>query len=132
VARLVAIGILSRGGSGAVMTVSPADRLSAGERHGLRGLNLTLLSQVLFPGVLERSSAPAWADVRLSRPKPWRDVHRHDGDGRHLGWVRHHDGRRTAFDAEGRLMPETGGNPAVPVVYGTDDEGRLVWRPAAK
>jgi len=132
VSRLVALGLLRRTESGAVLTVSSVDRLSAGERHGLRGLNLTLLSQVLFPEVLERSPAPAWADVRLSRSKPWRDVHRYDATGRHLGWVRHHDGRQTAFDAEGRLLPEGWERPekAVPVAYRLDAEGRMTWEPA--
>lgn len=132
VSRLVALGLLRRTDSGAVLTVSSVDRLSAGERHGLRGLNLTLLSQVLFPEVLERSPMPAWSDVRLSRAKPWRDVHRYEAAGRHLGWVRHHDGRQTAFDAEGRLLPEGWEQPekAVPVVYRLDDEGRMIWAPA--
>ena len=131
VARLRGLGLLRRTNSGAVLPVSPADRLSAGERHGLRGLNLTLLSQVLFPEVLERSTAPAWADVRLSRAKPWRDVHRYDASGRHLGWLRHHEGRQTAFDAEGRLLPEGFERPeqAVPVVYRLDAEGRMTWAP---
>jgi hypothetical protein len=132
VARLVALGLLRRTDSGAVLTVSPVDALSAAERHGLRGLNLTLLSQVLFPEVLERSPAPAWTDVRLSRSKPWRDVHRYDATGRHLGWLRHHDGRQTAFDAEGRLLPEGWEQPekTVPVVYRLDAEGRMTWAPA--
>ncbi len=132
VSRLLALGLLRRTDSGAVLTMSPADRLSAGERHGLRGLNLTLLSQVLFPEVLERSPAPAWADVRLSRAKPWRDVHRYDATGRHLGWLRHHEGRQTAFDAEGRLLPDGFERPdkAVPVVYRLDAESRMTWAPA--
>ena len=132
VSRLLALGLLRRTDSGAVLTVSPADRLTAGERHGLRGLNLTLLSQVLFPEVLERSPAPAWADVRLSRAKPWRDVHRYDAAGRHLGWLRHHDGRQTAFDAEGRLLPDGFQRPekVLPVVYRLDAEGRMTWAPA--
>ena len=132
-ARLAALGLLRRTDSGAVLPVSPADRLTAGERHGLRGLNLTLLSEVLFPEVLERSPAPAWSDVRLSRPKPWRDVHRYDEGGRHLGWVRHHEGRQTAFDAGGHLLPDGFERleNSVPVVYEIDAEGRLIWRTLA-
>jgi hypothetical protein len=132
-ARLVALGLLRRTDSGAVLPVSPADRLTAGERHGLRGLNLTLLSEVLFPEVLERSPAPAWSDVRLSRPKPWRDVHRYDEAGRHLGWLRHHDGRQTAFDAAGHVLPDGFERleKSVPVVYEIDAEGRLIWRTLA-
>jgi hypothetical protein len=132
VSRLAALSLLRRTESGAVVTVSPVDRLSAGERHGLRGLNLTLLSQVLFPEVLERSPAPAWAEVRLSRAKPWRDLHRYDATGRHLGWLRHHDGRQTAFDAEGRLLPDGFERPekALTVVYRLDAEGRMTWAPA--
>jgi hypothetical protein len=132
VARLLDLGLLRRTDAGALATVSPAGRWSAGERHGLRGLNLTLLSQVLFPGELERSPMPAWADVRLSRSKPWRDVHHYDASGRHLGWIRHHEGRQTAFDAEGRLLPAGLDHPeqAVPVVYQLNDEGRMTWESA--
>ncbi len=130
VARLAALGLVRRTDSGAVLPVSPADRLTAGERHGLRGLNLTLLSEVLFPEVLERSPAPAWSDVRLSRPKPWRDVHRYDETGRHLGWLRHHDGRQTAFNAGGHVLPDGFERleKSLPVVYEINAEGRLIWR----
>jgi hypothetical protein len=130
--HLIDLGILHAEDSGSVLTRSPPDRLSAGERHGLRGLNLTLLSHALFPEVLERSTDPAWVDPRLCTPKPWRDVHRYDGEGRHLGWVRHHKGRATWFDAAGRLLPGGAQQPdrAVPVVYEIAADGHLIWRPA--
>lgn len=134
VARLIALGILYEEASGTVLTQAAPDRLSSMEQHCLRGLNLTLLSHALFPGILERSPAPAWVDPRLALPKPWRDVYRYDEEGRCLGWLRHHDGRSTWFDAMGKLLPEGPQQPtkAVPIQYTATPEGRIIWRPAER
>lgn len=132
VARLTALGVLYEEASGNVLTQTPLEKLSPAERHSLRGLNLTLLSHALFPEILERSPDPAWVDPRLSLPKPWRDTHRYDDEGRHLGWQRHHDGRSTWFAADGKLLPEGPRQPekALPLTYQATPQGRLIWRPA--
>jgi hypothetical protein len=131
VVRLIDLGVLIEEASGAVQTVSPPDRLSEAERFYLRGLNLTLLSEVLFPEALERSTAPAWVDPRLTTPKPWRDIFRYDEKtGALVGWTRHGGGRAAAFDAEGRFLPDGFKHPGVaqPVVYEKGPGGVLTWR----
>jgi hypothetical protein len=131
--RLIMQGVLIEHASGQIDTMSPPDKLSLGERHMLRGLNLTLLSQVLFPDILERSTAPAYVSPRLTTPKQWRDVYRYDPDsGRLLGWIRFEKGRIANFDAEGRFQPDGPNGKSVPVIYLKDDNGTLAWQPSAE
>ncbi len=131
--RLIMQGVLIENATGQVDTMSPPDQLSLGERHMLRGLNLTLLSQVLFPDVLERSTAPAYVSPRLTTPKQWRDVYRYDpGSGKLAGWIRHTKARIFNFDAEGRFQPDGPGGKSIPVIYLIDDNGTLTWQPQAE
>lgn len=127
--RLKELNVLMEEASGYISTSSPPDSFTAADRYYLRGLNLTLLSQVLFPEVLERSTAPAWVDARLTTPKAWRDVYRYD-DGKHLGWIRHAGGRTTWFSPEGQLLPEgpKQANKAQTVIYEKNAQGLLEWR----
>lgn len=131
--RLIDIGVLREESGGTFTTVSAPDKLSAAERHYLRGVHLTVLSHVLFAESLERSTAPAWVDLRLTTPKPWRDVFRHDADsGKRLGWVRYRAGHTSSFDAEGRLRPEAPrrADKTMPVSYERNAQGLLDWRQA--
>ncbi|MDZ4289389.1 MAG: hypothetical protein U0984_15605, partial [Prosthecobacter sp.] len=131
VVRLIDLGVLIEQASGSVLPVSPADKLTPAELYYLSGLNLTLLSQVLFPEALERSTAPAWVDPRLTTPKPWRDVCRYDEKtGALAGWMRHGGGRVAAFDAEGRFLPQGFKHPeaAESVTYEKNANGLLEWR----
>ena len=131
--RLIMQGVLVEQASGQIDTMSPPDQLSLGERYMLRGLNLTLLSQVLFAEVLERSTAPAYVSPRLTTPKQWRDVYRYDSDSGALqGWIRYTGARIANFDAEGRLLPEGPKGKAVPVIYTKDENGSLTWQPQAE
>ncbi|MEZ5384224.1 MAG: hypothetical protein R3F13_01785 [Prosthecobacter sp.] len=128
--RLIMQGILIEHASGRIETMSPPDKLSLGERHMLRGLNMTLLSQILFPDALERSTAPAYVSPRLTTPKQWRDVYRYDPDsGKLLGWIRYAKSRIANFDAEGRYQPDGPGGKSVPVIYLKDDNETLTWQP---
>ncbi|WP_395753124.1 hypothetical protein [Prosthecobacter sp.] len=130
--RLITQGVLVEQASGHFDTMSPPDKLSLGERYMLRGLNLTLLSQVVFPEVLERSTAPAYVSPRLTTPKLWRDVYRYDPDSGALqGWIRYADSRIANFDAEGRLLPDGPKGKAVPVIYFKNDKDLLTWRAQA-
>ncbi|MDZ4402153.1 hypothetical protein [Prosthecobacter sp.] len=131
--RLIMQGVLVEHASGQIDTMSPPDKLSLGERYMLRGLNLTLLSQVLFPDVLERSTAPAYVSPRLTTPKPWRDVYRYDPDSGALqGWIRYSGARIANFDATGRFQPDGPKGKAVPVIYAKDANGSLTWQPQAE
>ncbi len=131
--RLIMQGVLVEHASGQIDTMSPPDTLSLGERYMIRGLNVTLLSQVLFPDVLERSTAPAYVSPRLTTPKPWRDVYRYDSDSGALqGWIRYSGARIANFDVEGRLLPDGPKGKAVPVIYAKDANGLLTWQPQAE
>lgn len=131
--RLIMQGVLVEHASGQIDSMSPPDKLSLGERHMLRGLNLTLLSQVLFPDILERSTAPAYVSPRLTTPKQWRDVYRHDPiSGARSGWIRYEKARIANFDAEGRFQPDGPGGKSVPVIYlKGDNNDTLTWQPSA-
>jgi hypothetical protein len=133
--RLIMQGVLVEQASGLIDTMLPPEKLSLGERYMLRGLNITLLSQVLFPDVLERSTAPAYVSPRLTTPKQWRDVYRYDPtSGALQGWIRYADARIANFDAEGRLQPDGPKGKSVPVLYLINEKGLLTWRaqPAPK
>jgi hypothetical protein len=129
VKRLIDLGVLIQDASGAILTVHAPDQLSSGERHLLRCLNLLVMSQVLFPKALDRSTAPAYVDPRLSLPKSWRDVFRYDAKGNAAGWVRYFEGRTYVFDSAGRLLPDGTVAPdkAVAVTYVDDGKGRLTF-----
>lgn len=127
--RLIMQGVLVEQASGQIDTMSPPDKLTLGERYMLRGLNITLLSQVLFADVLERSTAPAYVSPRLTTPKQWRDVYRYDpASGALEGWIRYADARIANFDPEGRLLPDGPKGQAVPVIYFKNDKDLLTWR----
>jgi hypothetical protein len=128
--RLTDLGILIQTADGGLTSTSALDRLTEADRHYLRGLNLTVLSQALFPEALERSPLPAYVSPRLTTPKPWRDVFRHEeATGRLLGWVRYQAGRVAYFDAQGRHLPEGPDHPekAQPVRYKISTQGLLEW-----
>lgn len=127
--RLTLTGILKQEKDGTVRTNVFPKKLGPGERHALRGLNLTLLSHVLLPQVLERAAGTAWFPPRLTSVKPWRDVIHYEGDTATLtGWTRHHEGRTTEFDAGGRLVPPSPGSKPVPVSYVLNGDGKLTWK----
>ncbi|MCX6849487.1 MAG: hypothetical protein NTY98_11240, partial [Verrucomicrobia bacterium] len=128
--RLIMQGVLVEQASGQIDTMSPPEKLSLGERYMLRGLNLTLLSQVLFPDVLDRSTAPAYVSPRLTTLKQWRDVYRYDPtSGALQGWIRYADARIANFDAEGRFLPDGPKGKSIPVLYLMNEKGMLTWRP---
>lgn len=130
--RLQDAGVILIGPRGSVSLIQPPDQLNEAERYALRGLNLTLISQVLFPEALERSSAPAWVDPRLTTPKPWRDIYRYDETtGALVGWIRRNQGRLSWFDPQGRLLPDGPKQPdkAKAVTYEKDAQGNLSFRP---
>ncbi|MEN3941618.1 hypothetical protein WJU23_10030 [Prosthecobacter sp. SYSU 5D2] len=130
VQRLKDLNIFTYEAGGLVALAAPPDQITAADRYGISGLNLTLMSQVLFPEMLERSTAPAWVDPRLTTPKAWRDVHRYDREGKHLGWIRHQGGRTAWFSPDGRFLPAGLGQPdkAQEVVYEKNPQGLLEWR----
>ncbi|MEY4485055.1 MAG: hypothetical protein RL693_2507 [Verrucomicrobiota bacterium] len=128
--RLLDFQIFQQTDKGTMVLRPEASRLSKGEHERLREFHLTLLSQVLLPEFLERSTAPAFVDFRLSAPKAWRDVYHYDAAGKCTGWSRLTHGRSYEFDREGHLLPEGPGGPAVEVSYVIDEpSGRLVFIP---
>ncbi len=131
--RLSLIGILRQKPDGIILTTTEPKQLTIAERHALRGLNLTILSQIILPDVLDRSPAPAWVPPRLTAPRLWRDVMHYDTDSPRLtGWTRYHDARTTDFDATGRIIPPNAKSPPIPVTYQLDPEGKLTWRAEKK
>lgn len=131
VQRLLNLGVLIEQADGTLTTASAPGQWTAADQHYLRSLNLTVLSQAVFPEVLERAAGPAFVDLRLTTPKPWRDVFRYDEtSGKLLGWVRHLAGRTYLFDAEGRLLPEGPKHPekAQAVTYDRNAQGVMEWR----
>lgn len=131
--RLSLLGILHQEKDGSLRTSVFPKKLTIADRQALRGLHLTVLSQVLLPEVLERSPATAWVPPRLTTRKPWRDIMRYDdATGQLTGWTRHHDARTTAFNAEGQLIPPGENTKPIPVTYLLDPDGKLTWKADGK
>ncbi len=131
VQRLVDLGVLIEQADGSLTSAAAPEQWTAADHHHLRGLNLTVLSQAVFPDVLERAVGSAFVDLRLTTPKPWRDVFRYDeANGKLAGWVRHQAGRTHFFDAEGKLLPEGPKHPekARAVIYDRNAQGVIEWR----
>ena len=122
--RLTSWGVLVEQENGAFATAHPPGVLTAADRYYLRQLHLTVLSQILLPGFLERSPAPLFVDPRLTTPKSWRDVYRYDEQGGLTGWTRHSEGRMQRFDVAGRLLD--GRDKPLPVTY-REAAGHLIF-----
>lgn len=128
--RLLMQGVILEQPSGQIVTTTPVDQLSLGEKHLLRGLNLTLLTQALFPDALERAPGPAYVNPRLTTPKQWRDVYRYDDEsGKTTGWLRYTQGRVFNFDADGNYLPDGPKGKAVPVKFLVGNNATLEWEP---
>jgi hypothetical protein len=68
--------------------------------------NATLLSQVIFPGMLTNSYQANYVDPRISAPRSWRDVYRYDARGKFIGWTRFSPAGKSEFTADGFLILE--------------------------
>lgn len=102
---------------------------SSADHYYLRQFHLTVLSQVLLPGFLQRSPAPLYVDPRLGNVKAWRDLYRYDEAGKPAGWVRHYRGRTLRYDVEGRCLDAN--DKPLPVAYRLES-GELVFDPPSK
>ena len=127
--RLIDLGVLIVEADGTFATEHPHEKLTAADLWYVRQMNLTVLSQVLYPGFLRRSPAPLYVDARLTLPKAWRDVLLYDKDGARDGWVRHGQGHVWRFDREGRIVDDKGG--AQTANYRAQDR-HLVFDPASQ
>ena len=125
--RLTDLGVLIEQADGSFSTEHSREHLSALDRSCLRELNLTVLSHVLLPGLLERSPATLFVDPRLGVRKPWRDVFHYDAMGQRTGWTRHAAGRVWHFNREGQVTGDD--DKAVPVTYRVVAD-RLTFEPA--
>jgi hypothetical protein len=90
-----------------------ADRLTAYEKAMLEHFHAVVLAELVVPGAVQVLFHTNFVDQRLTTPKRWRDVFRHDGD-RLLGWTRYHDGKVSEFTDDGLLVLEK------------DDRGRAI------
>ncbi len=122
--RLTNLGVLIEESDGRFHLAHTKNRLTEADHYYLRQLHLTVLSQVLLPGFLDRSPSPLMIDPRLGSPKTWRDVFQYDSQGQRTGWIRHDQGRTYRFDQEGRLLGP--GESRQPVTYRLE-QGRLVF-----
>lgn len=82
-------------------------RLTKYERSRLERFNLTILQDVLFPGLLNLRFRPNYVSPHLSTPKDWRDVYHYDSGGRLIGWTRHGAGGAKEFTRDGAVVLKT-------------------------
>ena len=76
------------------------------ERAQLEWLHATLLAEFAFPGMIEVIWRTNYVDPRLSAPREWRDVFRHDLKGEYIGWMRYSADGVQLFNHEGLLVVE--------------------------
>lgn len=77
-------------------------RLSAYQKAMIEEFNGVVLSELVLPGAVTIPFQAHFVDARLTTPKRWRDVYRHDGDTL-VGWTRYSPGDKSPveFTAEG-------------------------------
>lgn len=83
--------------------------------------HLTLLRESILADVLRPTGPHPLHDPRLTGLRNWRDVYQYDAEGRLTGWTRHHPDRVERFDAEGRLLTNSG---PIRVIYREDAPGQ--------
>lgn len=116
VQKLIDWGVLIRQTDGKLSPAHAKENRPPAESYYLSALNLTVLSQALYPRALKRQPGPAWVDPRLTTRKAWRDVlHYDDTTGALLGWTRHLAGQTQRFDAQGRWLLESADGLPTPV-----------------
>lgn len=89
-----------------------AGALSRFQRQQLERGHAELLAGVLYPGIVTQTFQANVADPRLTQPKPWRDIYRHDATGQIIGWTRHQAGETKEYHFDGSI------------VLDKDDQGR--------
>jgi hypothetical protein len=128
--RLVELNILIEQANGSFDTVRKPNALNATDQYCLKQLNLTLLSQVLFPTLLERSPKSLFVDPRIGVKRAWRDIMRYDDKGQRTGWIRYFQGRMFRFDDAGRLLDDK--DQPKEVAYRVLDEHLIFDPPVAR
>lgn len=66
--------------------------------------NAESLSLLIYPGIITTTYQVNYVDPRISAPRTWRDVYRHDAKGNVEGWERFAAGGRTSFNADGHAI----------------------------
>ena len=88
-----------------VLGGSPAaERLTKFERNRIEWLNIAILRDVVYPGLINRRFQRNYANPLLATPKSWRDVYHHDSQNRLIGWTRYEGAERKDFTADGALI----------------------------
>lgn len=72
----------------------------------LEALHASLLAELAFPGMLQVTERVNYVDHRLSLPREWRDVFRHDAKGEYIGWRRYSSDGIQDFNHDGLLVVE--------------------------
>ncbi|MFK5924929.1 MAG: hypothetical protein QM496_22340 [Verrucomicrobiota bacterium] len=86
------------------VAVTKSDNPPLNDRYHIEQLNLDILSEVLFPDFLQRTSGLNYFDSRLTDLKNWRDVYRYSKDGKLLGWTRYQNSKPSEFTSDGELV----------------------------
>lgn len=86
----------------------PPDKggLTPHHRNRIEQLNIAILQNMVYPGLLEWRLRPNFVPMQVSAPKTWRDVYRYAPDGRLIGWTRYNGNKKEYFTAEGALITE--------------------------
>lgn len=140
--RLVGMGVLKQEGDAWQMASirdgekPVAERLTRYEKHLMERFNAETLAVLLYSGTVNHVFKANLVDMRLTTPRGWRDVYRHDAKGRLIGWTRF-DGEKTAdFTADGMLVLEKDAKgravKAQSVKYVIDDPTKPLWGGAGR
>jgi hypothetical protein len=81
-----------------------AQRLTPYEKSMIERFNATLLSQIIFPGMVTGDWQENYVDSRIASSKQWRDIYRYASDGTPAGWARYQAEGRMDFNAAGELI----------------------------
>jgi hypothetical protein len=80
------------------------DHLTHYEEEMAADLNATILSRIVFPGIIHSEKRERFVDFRIASAKEWRDVYLYAPDGTPMGWRRYRSDGINEFNADGFLV----------------------------
>jgi hypothetical protein len=83
-----------------------ADNLTHYEQEMAAGLNATIMSRIVFPGIIRSERRKRFVDFRIASVKEWRDVYLYAPDKTPMGWRRYRSDGIDEFNADGFLVLE--------------------------
>ncbi len=102
--RLIKLGIIKAGGERSVELQAITKGPTRYQKAMLERFHASVISGLLYPGLVAGSYKVNHVDPRIAAPKAWRDVYHYDARGNRTGWTRYDGEHAIEFSADGLLV----------------------------